>query len=98
DGVHAHPTVPVELQGTDFQRRVWKTLQKIPYGTTRSYSEVAEMLGQPEAARAVARACASNKVALVIPCHRVVRKAGGAGGYRWGSHRKQRLLDQEEAP
>jgi AraC family transcriptional regulator of adaptative response/methylated-DNA-[protein]-cysteine methyltransferase len=98
DGVHVHPSVPVELQGTDFQRRVWKTLQEIPYGTTRSYSDVAEMLGQPEATRAVARACASNKVALVIPCHRVVRKDGGAGGYRWGSHRKQRLLAQEQGP
>lgn len=95
DGAHAHPTVPVDLEGTDFQRRVWRALQEIPYGETRSYGEVAEMLGQPGAARAVAQACASNKVALVIPCHRVVRKDGAPGGYRWGPERKQRLLQQE---
>lgn len=95
DGVHAHPTVPLDVQGTDFQRRVWKALQAIPYGETRSYGEVAEQVGQPQAARAVAQACASNKVALVIPCHRVVRKDGTAGGFRWGTGRKQRLLEQE---
>ena len=97
DGVHAHPTVPVALQGTDFQRRVWKMLQQIPYGETRTYSEVAAMMGQPSAARAVAQACAGNKVALVVPCHRVVRKDGSPGGYRWGVQRKRHLLQQEHA-
>jgi len=97
DGVHAHPTVPVDLQGTDFQRRVWKTLQTLPYGETRSYGEVAEMLGRPKAVRAISQACAYNKVALVVPCHRVIRKDGNVGGYRWGSHVKQRLLQQEQA-
>lgn len=96
DGIHAHPTVPVDLQGTDFQRRVWKALQEIPYGETRTYGEIAIMIGQPSAARAVAQACASNKVALVVPCHRVVRKDGSPGGYRWGIHRKRRLLEQEQ--
>lgn len=97
NGVHAHPTVPIDVEGTDFQRRVWRALQEIPYGETRSYSEVAERLGQPKAARAVAHACASNRVALVIPCHRVVREDGTPGGYRWGAHRKERLLDQESS-
>lgn len=97
NGVHAHPMVPIDVEGTDFQRRVWLALQEIPYGETRSYSEVAERLGQPMAARAVARACASNKVALIIPCHRVVREDGTAGGYRWGVNRKQCLLEQERA-
>jgi len=95
DGIHAHPTVPLDLQGTDFQRRVWRLLQKIPYGETRSYGEIADMLGQPKAARAVAQACASNAVALVVPCHRVVRKDGEAGGYRWGIGRRKRLLELE---
>lgn len=96
DGVHAHPTVPTDLQGTDFQRRVWSALQTIPYGETRSYGDVAAMLGQPKAARAVAQACASNKVAIIVPCHRVVRNDGSPGGYRWSPERKQRLLEQEQ--
>lgn len=96
DGVHAHPTVPVDLQGTDFQRRVWKTLQQIPFGETRTYADVAAMLGRAGAVRAVAGACAGNHVALVVPCHRVVRKDGAVGGYRWGVHRKERLLQQEQ--
>lgn len=96
EGVHAHPTAPLDLQGTDFQRRVWKTLQEIPYGETRTYGEVASMLGQPSAARAVAQACARNKVALIVPCHRVVRKDGSPGGYRWGDDRKQHLLAHEQ--
>ncbi len=96
EGVPLHPTVPVALQGTDFQRLVWRKLQEIPYGETRSYSEVASMVGRPAAARAVAQACANNKVALVVPCHRVVRKDGSPGGYRWGSDRKERLLEKEK--
>jgi AraC family transcriptional regulator of adaptative response/methylated-DNA-[protein]-cysteine methyltransferase len=86
---------PLDLDGTDFQRRVWEALQRIPRGATRTYAEVARELGQPGAARAVARACATNQVALVIPCHRVVRGDGGLGGYRWGVERKQELLAAE---
>lgn len=95
EGVHAHPAVPVLLEGTDFQRRVWRALQEIPYGETRTYAEVAEMIGRPSASRAVAQACAANKLALVVPCHRVVPKGAGTGGYRWGKDRKQRLLELE---
>lgn len=84
--------VPLDIQATAFQRRVWECLQTIPYGGTRSYGEIAQAVGQPRAARAVARACASNPVAVVIPCHRVVRGDGHTGGYRWGAARKQKLL------
>jgi AraC family transcriptional regulator of adaptative response/methylated-DNA-[protein]-cysteine methyltransferase len=87
--------VPLDVHGTAFQRRVWEALQRIPRGTTRSYAEIARELGQPSAARAVARACASNRLAVVIPCHRVVRGDGGLGGYRWGLERKRELLDGE---
>jgi AraC family transcriptional regulator, regulatory protein of adaptative response / methylated-DNA-[protein]-cysteine methyltransferase len=89
--------LPLDLRATAFQLRVWRALREIPVGATRTYAEVAESIGQPSAARAVARACASNRVALAIPCHRVVPAAGGVGGYRWGSDRKRRLLDQEHA-
>lgn len=95
DGVHAHPSVSVELEGTDFQRRVWRALQQIPYGETRSYGEIAERMGRPGAARAVAGACARNRVALVVPCHRAVRGDGAPGGFRWGSGRKRELLRLE---
>ena len=74
---------------------MWKALQEIPRGETRSYGEVAAALGRPGSARAVARACASNRVALAVPCHRVVRGDGDAGGYRWGEERKRRLLEME---
>ncbi|MEP6687589.1 MAG: bifunctional DNA-binding transcriptional regulator/O6-methylguanine-DNA methyltransferase Ada [Gemmatimonadales bacterium] len=90
--------VPFDAGGTAFQQRVWEALQRIPRGSTRSYSEIARELGQPSAARAVARACASNRLALVIPCHRVVREDGGLGGYRWGVERKQELLTREGRP
>ncbi|HEX2252772.1 MAG TPA: bifunctional DNA-binding transcriptional regulator/O6-methylguanine-DNA methyltransferase Ada [Thermoanaerobaculia bacterium] len=83
--------------GTDFQRRVWQALTEIPRGETRSYSEVAAGLGRPRAARAVARACATNPLAVVVPCHRVVPASGGPGGYRWGAERKGRLLAGEAA-
>jgi AraC family transcriptional regulator of adaptative response/methylated-DNA-[protein]-cysteine methyltransferase len=89
--------LPLHVRATAFQRRVWQELQKIPRGTTRSYQEVAARLGRPTAARAVARACASNPVALVVPCHRVVRSDGGLGGYHWGVERKRALLRQEGA-
>jgi AraC family transcriptional regulator of adaptative response/methylated-DNA-[protein]-cysteine methyltransferase len=87
--------LPLDINATAFQWRVWQELLKIPAGATRSYGEVARALGRPSAARAVARACASNPVALVIPCHRVVAGDGGLGGYRWGAERKRRLLDSE---
>ncbi|MEO7142154.1 MAG: bifunctional DNA-binding transcriptional regulator/O6-methylguanine-DNA methyltransferase Ada [Bryobacteraceae bacterium] len=89
--------LPTDLRATAFQIRVWEELQRIPYGETRSYSEIAAALDQPKAARAVARACAANPVALVIPCHRVVRGNGDISGYRWGAERKRKLLAQEAA-
>lgn len=95
EGAHPGLAVPLDLQGTAFQLRVWKALQEIPPGETRSYGEVAAAIGRPSAARAVARACASNRAALVVPCHRVVREGGALGGYRWGSDRKRRLLERE---
>lgn len=96
-GAQPHLDLPLDVRATAFQRRVWQALQAIPYGSTRSYSEVAQAIGQPAAARAVARACATNPVALVVPCHRVVREDGGLGGYRWGLERKEALLAQEAA-
>lgn len=89
--------LPLDLQATAFQLQVWKALRQIPPGATRSYGEVAAALGRPSAARAVARACASNPVAVVIPCHRVVPATGETGGYRWGTERKKRLLAREGA-
>lgn len=91
------PALPVDLRATAFQRRVWEELKAIPRGQTRSYGEIAHRIGQPTAARAVARACATNPVALVIPCHRVVAGGGGISGYRWGVERKRRLLEREAA-
>jgi AraC family transcriptional regulator of adaptative response/methylated-DNA-[protein]-cysteine methyltransferase len=87
--------LPLDVQATAFQWRVWEALKAIPYGDTRSYRQIAEALGDRNAARAVARACATNPVALVIPCHRVVREGGDMGGYRWGLERKQALLQRE---
>jgi AraC family transcriptional regulator of adaptative response/methylated-DNA-[protein]-cysteine methyltransferase len=90
--------IPLDVAGTAFQRRVWRELQAIPRGSTRSYEDVARSIGQPNAARAVSRACAANLVSLIIPCHRVVRKGGGLGGYRWGKERKRSLLKAEASP
>ncbi|HYM11226.1 MAG TPA: bifunctional DNA-binding transcriptional regulator/O6-methylguanine-DNA methyltransferase Ada [Bryobacterales bacterium] len=90
--------LPVDVEATAFQWRVWEELKAIPYGATRTYSEVARAMGRPTATRAVARACATNPVAVVIPCHRVIRTDGGLGGYRWGLDRKKALLAQERAP
>jgi len=87
--------LPLDVKATVFQRKVWQALQQIPRGQTRSYQEIARAIGQPTAARAVARACADNSVAVAIPCHRVVRGDGQLAGYRWGLHRKKRLLDLE---
>ena len=87
--------LPRDVSGSDFQRRVWDALQAIPYGETRSYAQVAEMIGAPAAVRAVARACASNPVALIVPCHRIVRAGGALSGYRWDAERKRALLENE---
>jgi len=87
--------LPLDVQATAFQWQVWQALASIPYGETRTYAEVAASIGKPRAARAVARACATNPVALAIPCHRVVPSAGGHGGYRWGVARKKALLGRE---
>lgn len=89
--------LPLDVQATAFQRRVWEALQAIPSGETRSYAELAAQLGDVRKARAVAQACASNPVALVVPCHRVVRGDGSLGGYRWGMERKKQLLMKEKA-
>jgi AraC family transcriptional regulator of adaptative response/methylated-DNA-[protein]-cysteine methyltransferase len=88
--------LPLDIQGTAFQRRVWMALQDIPAGSTVSYGDVAARIGKPQAARAVAQACAANNLAVAIPCHRVVRRDGDLGGYRWGLDRKRALLDREE--
>jgi AraC family transcriptional regulator of adaptative response/methylated-DNA-[protein]-cysteine methyltransferase len=95
-GREAHPSLPLDIRATAFQRRVWESLQKIPRGETRSYSAVAKKIGMPKAARAVARACATNPVAVAIPCHRVIREDGDLGGYRWGIERKEQLLALEK--
>jgi AraC family transcriptional regulator of adaptative response/methylated-DNA-[protein]-cysteine methyltransferase len=95
DGSQPDLGLPLDLQATAFQLRVWEELRKIPYGATRSYKQVALAIGQPTATRAVARACATNPVALITPCHRVIRESGDPGGYRWGLARKQKLLEQE---
>jgi AraC family transcriptional regulator, regulatory protein of adaptative response / methylated-DNA-[protein]-cysteine methyltransferase len=89
--------LPLDIQATAFQRRVWEALRAIPVGDIRSYAEIAEAIGQPEAVRAVARAIATNPVAVVIPCHRVIRSDGQLSGYRWGMERKHRLLEREGA-
>jgi AraC family transcriptional regulator, regulatory protein of adaptative response / methylated-DNA-[protein]-cysteine methyltransferase len=89
-------SLPLDIRATAFQRRVWAHLQSIPFGGTESYSEVAKAIGEPRAARAVARACATNPVAVAIPCHRVVREDGDMGGYRWGIERKEALLRMEK--
>ena len=90
------PDLPLDLHGSVFQLKVWRYLQTIPAGEVRTYGEVAKAIGEPGAARAVGTACGSNKVALVIPCHRVIRGDRGLGGYRWGMERKQSLLDDEK--
>jgi AraC family transcriptional regulator, regulatory protein of adaptative response / methylated-DNA-[protein]-cysteine methyltransferase len=89
--------LPTDVQATAFQRRVWEELRKIPYGATRTYTQVARSIGRPTAIRAVARACATNPVSVVVPCHRVVREDGNLAGYRWGIERKRELLEHESA-
>ena len=97
NGDEPHLELPLDVRATAFQWRVWQALKAIPYGETRSYSDIAASLGNPKAMRAVAGACAHNEVALVIPCHRVVREDGDLGGYRWGVERKAALLAREKA-
>ena len=94
-GQKLNSALPLDIQATAFQRRVWDYLQTIPYGSTRSYSQVADAVGDRKATRAVAQACASNRLAVAIPCHRVIRQNGELGGYRWGIARKQKLLTLE---
>ena len=88
--------LPLDIRATAFQRRVWAHLQSLPLGSTKSYGDVAKAIGHPTAARAVARACATNPVAVAIPCHRVIREDGDLGGYRWGVERKRALLETEQ--
>jgi AraC family transcriptional regulator of adaptative response/methylated-DNA-[protein]-cysteine methyltransferase len=94
-GAGPWPLLPLDVRATAFQARVWEVLRSIAPGTTVSYAKLAEMIGSPKAARAVARACANNPAALLIPCHRIVPQSGGTGGYRWDPKRKERLLEIE---
>lgn len=96
-GTQPHLDLPLDIRASAFQMRVWKYLQSIPYGDVQSYGEVAVGIGYPSAARAVGGAIARNNVALIIPCHRVIRESGALGGYRWGFERKRALLDLERA-
>ena len=89
--------LPLDVRATAFQRRVWDALRRIPVGETRTYTEIAHAVGAPRGARAVARACATNPVAIVVPCHRVIRAGGALAGYRWGLGRQQALLAAEGA-
>jgi AraC family transcriptional regulator of adaptative response/methylated-DNA-[protein]-cysteine methyltransferase len=95
EGAAPHRDLPLDVRSTAFQRRVWKELQRIPHGETRSYAEIAAALGEPGAVRAVGNACAGNPAAIAIPCHRVLRNDGGLGGYAWGIERKQALIAAE---
>ena len=97
DGEKTGLDLPLDIQATAFQQQVWQALREIPYGETRTYQQVAENMGKGNASRAVGTACGANPVALVVPCHRVLRKDGGLGGYSWGLDRKQSLLDMEQA-
>jgi AraC family transcriptional regulator of adaptative response/methylated-DNA-[protein]-cysteine methyltransferase len=97
DGRRPRLDLPLDVQATAFQWQVWTALAAVPYGETRTYGEIARAIGRPRAVRAVARACATNPVALAIPCHRVVPAGGGTGGYRWGAGRKKAILDRERS-
>ena len=89
------PLPPIDIRATAFQWRVWQALQHIPRGETRSYTDIAAAIGQPRSVRAVANACGRNRLAVVVPCHRVIREDGSLGGYRWGIERKRTLLARE---
>ncbi|MGE5320676.1 MAG: methylated-DNA--[protein]-cysteine S-methyltransferase, partial [Hyphomicrobiaceae bacterium] len=95
EGQPPHPDIPLDIRGTAFQYKVWEALRRIPRGETRTYRQIAAEINRPKAVRAVASAIASNPVAVIVPCHRVVRTDGGLGGYRWGLQRKERLLHSE---
>ena len=95
EGSQVSPKLPLDIQGTVFQHKVWSALKSIPAGETVNYAEIAKQIGDPKAVRAVASACGANPVAVLIPCHRVVRRDGVLSGYRWGLERKQALLDRE---
>jgi AraC family transcriptional regulator of adaptative response/methylated-DNA-[protein]-cysteine methyltransferase len=95
-GQAPRPDLPLDVRGSEFQVRVWEELRRIPRGQRISYSELARRIGRPKAARAVARACATNPLAILTPCHRVVRENGNLAGYRWGIERKRRLLEEEQ--
>lgn len=95
--IQTFKNLPLDVAGTAFQAKVWKYLQTIPSGEIRSYSQVAEGIGSPKAVRAVASACASNRIAVLIPCHRVLRGTGELSGYRWGVERKRSLLEVEKS-
>jgi len=97
EGSAPRQELPLDLQATAFQRKVWRELQRIPRGSTRTYSQIARAVGKSRAVRAVARACATNPVSIVVPCHRVVRADGNLAGYRWGLSRKEKLLERERA-
>jgi AraC family transcriptional regulator of adaptative response/methylated-DNA-[protein]-cysteine methyltransferase len=96
EGEAPHLDLPLDVRATAFQRRVWEELTHIPRGETRTYRQLAESLGEPKAVRAVARACATNPVSVVVPCHRVIGSDGGLRGYRWGLNRKKKLLENEK--
>lgn len=96
-GKQPHLDLPLDVRGTGFQQQVWNALKRIPYGQTKSYGEIAESLGKPNAARAVGRACATNHVSVVVPCHRAVGSSGSLTGYRWGVGRKEKLLAKERS-
>jgi AraC family transcriptional regulator of adaptative response/methylated-DNA-[protein]-cysteine methyltransferase len=96
EGIRPDLNLPLDVQATAFQRLVWEALVAIPYGATKSYGEVAKAIGRPSAVRAVARACATNPVALVVPCHRVIGSNKNLSGYRWGIERKKKLLQREQ--
>ncbi|WP_230966895.1 methylated-DNA--[protein]-cysteine S-methyltransferase [Nostoc commune] len=94
-GEKTHLDLPLDVRGTAFQKQVWEALQKIPYGETRTYTDIACDIAKPQAVRAVGNACAANAIALIVPCHRVLQSDGSLGGYHWGIERKQKLLTQE---
>jgi len=91
-------SVPLDPAGTVFQKRVWNEMVKLPWGSTISYSDLARRVGNPRAVRAVASACARNPITFIVPCHRILHKGGGVGGYYWGVEVKQRLLEMEQNP
>lgn len=96
DDPFSKPALSLDINGTTFQQQVWRALETIPPGQTTSYNQIAQQIGSPNAVRAVANACAANKLAMIIPCHRVIRNDGSPGGYRWGIERKRKMLEREQ--